>query len=503
MPKAIISGFNLRVALICNVIIPLLLAMGLATYLGLKALENSIENHMQEEVELVARAIRMPVSYSLEKDRFGSVNQALQSVFRIDRVYGAYVYDAQGRRISAVGAAAPSSQHGEAREITTEGERKGQYEEIEGQSVYSYFVPLFDTAGTPNGLLQVSRKKSDIEQYIATMRMQAIYSLGGAGLFIAAMVLIGFHGTIGKYLDRLVASMEKVASGERTHRASLRGPREISVLARALNSMLDSISRAEDEIARRKDAQQDLENKLRQSEKMAAIGQLAAGVAHELGAPLSVIHGKAQRCLRDKDLPQIHQKSMLDIRNEVQRMEHIVRQLLDFGRASRQRRRWRSTASLARAAASQVQKEMPVQAELELQGPDPGPNIYVDQLRIEQALINLLRNSLQAPGVSRVILGWSQAENGQVAFWVEDNGPGIPESDKDKIFEPFFSTKKEGQGTGLGLSVVHGIVQEHFGQVQVQKSFLGGACIGFNLALQSEKPLLDKEHTEDAANDAS
>ncbi|MFW6216998.1 MAG: sensor histidine kinase, partial [Desulfohalobiaceae bacterium] len=224
------------------------------------------------------------------------------------------------------------------------------------------------------------------------------------------------------------------------------------------------------------------------------IGQLAAGVAHELGAPLSVIHGKAQRCLRDSSLSQKHQKSMQDVRNEVQRMEHIVRQLLDFGRASRQRRRWQNTAGLARAAASQVQKEMPLQAKLELQGPDPGPDIYVDQLRIEQALINLLRNSLQAPGVSKIILSWEQAQDDQVAFWVQDDGPGISDADKNKIFEPFFSTKKEGQGTGLGLSVVHGIVQEHYGQVQVHDSCLGGACLGFTLAIQSEKPLLDKEH---------
>ncbi|MFW6314702.1 MAG: ATP-binding protein [Desulfohalobiaceae bacterium] len=499
MNKAILPKFSLRVALILNVVIPLLLAMLLATSLGLIALENSIENRLQEEVKLVARAIRMPVSYSLEMDRFGSVNQALQSLFSLEQVYGAYVYDAQGRRISAVGAAAQSSQHGEAREITTDGERKGQYEKIEGRKVYSYFVPLFDTAGTSNGLLQVSRKKSDIEQYIATIRQQAIYSLGSAGLFMIALVLLGFHGAIGKYLDRLATSMARISNGERTHRASLRGPKEIVTLGRALNFMLDSISRAEEEIARRKDAQQELENRLHQSEKMAAIGQLAAGVAHELGAPLSVIHGKAQRCLRDTNLSQKHKKSMQDIRNEVQRMEHIVRQLLDFGRASRQRRRWQNTAGLARAAASQVQKEMPLQAELELQGPDPGPDIYVDQLRIEQALINLLRNSLQAPGVSKIILGWEQAQDDQVAFWVQDDGPGIPDTDKDKLFEPFFSTKKEGQGTGLGLSVVHGVVQEHYGQIQVHDSCLGGACISFTLAIQSEKPLLQKEH-QDAAD---
>ncbi len=495
MFKNFISRLSLRAALVCCVILPLLLALSLAAYLGLQALENSIENHMQEEVQLVARAIRMPVSYSLEKDRFGSVNQALQSVFRIERVYGAYVYNSQGERIAAVGATAPSSQHHEAQLISNNGENKGQYEEIEGRRVYSYFVPLFDTAGTTNGLLQVSRKRSDIEQYIADMRKQAMYSLGGAGLLMSALVLVGFHGAVGKHLHSLASSMSRISNGQRTHRASLRAPAEISALARALNSMLDSISQAEEEIVQRRNAQQELENKLRQNEKMAAIGQLAAGVAHELGAPLSVIQGQAQRCLRDKNLSKALQKSMQDVLGQVQRMEHIVRQLLDFGRASRQRRRWRNSSSLAKAAAALIEKHNHSQVSLELQGPDPGPEIFVDQLRIELALVNLLRNSLQAPGVSRIILGWSGADQGQVAFWVADDGPGIQEKDKDKIFEPFFSTKHDAQGTGLGLSVVHGIAQEHAGLVQVLDSQLGGACLYLTIALQSEKQLLQKEQT--------
>ncbi len=496
MFQGFISKVSLRAALICNVILPLLIAMGLATYLGLKALETSVENRMQEEVELVARAIRMPVSHSLEKDRFGGVNQALQSVFRIDRVYGAYVYDTKGKRIAAVGSAAPASQHGDAEKMTLDGERKGQYEEIEGRQVYSYFVPLFDTVGTTNGLLQVSRKRSDIEQYIGDMRRQAVYSLSAAGLFISALVLVGFHGAVGRYLDHLATSMARVSSGQRSHRASLAAPREISVLSKALNTMLDNIARAENELAERRRAQQELEDRLRQSEKMAAIGQLAAGVAHELGAPLSVINGKAQRCLRDNELPQNHKKSMQDVLSEVQRMEHIVRQLLDFGRASRQRRRWRNAASLAKAAASLVQKEIPLQAELKLQGPDPGPELYVDQLRIEQALLNLLRNAAQAPGVSKIVLGWSAAEQDQVAFWVEDNGQGIPETERSKIFEPFFSTKKSNQGTGLGLSVVHGIVQEHNGSIEIKDSELGGACLTFTISRTSEKNLLEKDQPE-------
>ena len=103
----ILNRFSLRSVLIINVIIPLILAMGASTYFGLKAMENIIEQRLQEDVQLVARAIRLPVSYSLEKKRFGSISQALKSVFDIGRVYGAYVYDADGERIASAGAVKP------------------------------------------------------------------------------------------------------------------------------------------------------------------------------------------------------------------------------------------------------------------------------------------------------------------------------------------------------------------------------------------------------------
>jgi len=107
MFSKILNRFSLRSVLIINVIIPLILATGASTYFGLRAMENIIEQRLQEDVQLVARAIRLPVSYSLEKERFGSISQALKSVFDIGRVYGAYVYDADGERIASAGAVKP------------------------------------------------------------------------------------------------------------------------------------------------------------------------------------------------------------------------------------------------------------------------------------------------------------------------------------------------------------------------------------------------------------
>ena len=357
MWKAILNRLSLRTVLIVNVIVPLLISMAVATWFGLQTVKNVAEQRLQEDVQLIARSLRLPVSYSLEKERFGSVTQSLQSVFHIGRVYGAYVYDAEGKRIAAVGAVEPERKQEDLEKVLEDGQRKGEYEKIQGRGVYSYFVPLLDTSGNNNGMLQITRKKSDIEDYIYELQLKVIAIIAGTGLFISALVLLGFHRGVGRYLNGLTKSMSRVREGNRSHRADPEGPREIGSLAKSLNDMLDSVDRSEKEIEQRREEQQKLESRLQQSEKMAALGQLAGGVAHELGAPLSLVDGKAQRCLRDSNMDASHQENLRDIRRQVTRMNEIVRQLLDFGKGSMGKKGWYRTDRIAGSAILTVGKE--------------------------------------------------------------------------------------------------------------------------------------------------
>ncbi len=492
MWSQIFNRLSLRSVMIINIIVPLLLAMGIAAYFGLHATESLVEKRLQEDVQLVARAVRLPVSYSLEKERFGSMAQTLESVFQIGRVYGAYVYDARGNRIAAAGAVHPEKRADDLRLVVEDGKRKGQYEKIQGEQVYSYFVPLFDSTGRSSGLLQVIRKKSDFEDYIAGLRIRTAAILFGTALFVSGLVLFGFHGAAGRYFATLAQSMARIQAGDRSHRAGVDGPREIASLAKALNAMLAEMDRSEKEIEKRRAEQQVLESKVRENEKMAAVGRLAAGVAHELGAPLSLIDGRAQRSQRDAKIGETHRNSLDDIRKQVRRMSDIVQQLLAFGKGAMQQKRWIHAARLAGSAVATIQKEMGTRLDVVMEGPDPGPRLFVDPLRMEQALVNLLRNAAQAEKASRVGLNWRLGPEKEVIFTIEDDGTGIDDDIKSKIFEPFFSTRKNDRNTGMGLSVVHGIVQEHGGSIQVFDAGSGGA--GFSIAIprQTESKRLDR-----------
>ncbi|MFO7883895.1 MAG: ATP-binding protein [Desulfobacteraceae bacterium] len=491
MKNRIFKRLSLRSVLIINVIAPLLAAMIGGAYIGLNMLEHIVEERMQEDVQLVARAIRLPVSYSLEKERFGSLSQTLKSVFHIGRVYGAYVFDAEGERIASVGAVEPDIHHSDFLNVTKDGELTGQYEKIQGRRVYSYFVPLFDTAGKSIGLLQIIRKKSDFENYIHRLRIRVAGIIAGAGVLTAVFVLLGFHHSAGRYFEALTNTMAQVRRGKRLHRARETGPREITSLAKSLNTMLDSLYHSEKEISKRRKTQQALEAKLRQSEKMAAIGQLAAGVAHELGGPLSLIDGKAQRCLRDKGITSTHKKTLKDIRNQVRRMDNIVRQLLDFGKGTMRQKRWIQAHRPAGSAVSNFKKEMGGSVQLIFEGSEPAPFLYVDPLRFEQALINLMRNSVQSGEATEIRLSWELSSRGEVVFTVTDNGTGIADDIKPRIFEPFFTTHKTPENTGMGLSVVHGIISEHNGTIGVFDAETGGA--GFRITLPPQSTAREPE----------
>lgn len=473
--------YTLFQALLVYIIIPLSLTLGLAGYLSLLSLENQAEKKMQEEVQLVARALELPLSHSLERGRAGSILQALESAFQINRIYAVAVYNQDGDRIASAGASVFDQEtdmsNEEIADMAEEGDQQEKYERVGGEDAYSYFLPLTDSGGRINGLLQLSRKKEDFLQHFNDLRLQfGLILFGGIGL-MTLLVLFGHRRALGYHLERLGRSMHQVEQGDRTHRLYMRGPREITDLAAAFNTMLDSMDQAQKALEKQRQKQARLESELRKAEKMAAVGRLAAGVAHELGTPLSIVDGQAQRARRLPELPDKVSRALDQIRDQVKRMEAIVRQLLDFSRGNSACRREIDPASIVNKA---IQSMTPLadqyQVTLEQAGPAEKCTLSADPLRVEQILSNLLKNALQAvdPGQGQVRLEW-ECTSTHCIFRIQDNGPGIPPDLVTQICDPFFTTKPVGEGTGLGLAVVHGIVEEHKGSLHIDTSPLGGA----------------------------
>jgi signal transduction histidine kinase len=383
-----------------------------------------------------------------------------------------------------------------------------------GARSFAMAVPLYDAAG-----LELPRRHP-ARKAVAIMGMRRDASFIGAELaatarrifplyvavvlLVASVVSFALRRTAVLPLRRLLEGIDAVGKGDLSRVILVQRDDEIGTIAGRFNAMTGSLRDAREDGRRGAEARLALEARLRQSEKLATIGQMAAEIAHEVGTPLNVIGGRARaisKIIARQSNPDegsgelVKNPSAEIVKNagiiggEVERITKIIRQVLDF---SRQRgptiTRVRVSAIVAEAVefVAEATRRQGIAVEI---APAPAdlPDIPGDPDQIQQVCLNLLMNAIHAMptggtlrlGVERVVRrkgGLDLAAPAEyVVLEISDSGPGIPEAHRDRIFEPFFTTRDEGQGTGLGLAVSNGIVKDHDGWIGVESSEGRGA----------------------------
>jgi len=234
-----------------------------------------------------------------------------------------------------------------------------------------------------------------------------------------------------------------------------------------------------------------LQEQLLQSEKMSAIGQLIAGVAHDLNNPLASVVGFSDLLSEESDVPPRLAEPLAVIRQEAERASAIVRNLLSFARRQEGERQLQSIRPILESTHQLLRNQLLAgRIELTLEF-EPGlPEVEVHANQIKQVFVNIINNAAQAIAGARPQAGGriqivTQCQPDGISVSIADNGPGIPEALAQRVFEPFFSTKSEGEGTGLGLSICLGIVKEHGGSMSLDP---GGAGSGRGATFTVELP---------------
>jgi signal transduction histidine kinase len=299
--------------------------------------------------------------------------------------------------------------------------------------------------------------------YLATRELLNNLIIVALVLLIISVILSMFGSRlITRPLERLYNATKVVAKGKFDIQLNASSRDEISDLAQSFNQMASGLDS-------REKALKGAQAALVQSEKMAAFGQLGAGIAHEIKNPLAGILGLTQLSMRKMDQESPIYKNLKIIEKETNRCTAIIKNLLKFARQEKVSLEPVQINTVAGDAMAIVEHQLEMHKVKLTHDLAPDlPLISGNANQIQQVLINLMINAQQAmKGSGEVSITTSNGNSGMVEICVKDNGPGIPEEIQSKIFEPFFTTKEVGKGTGLGLSVSYGIIKEHKGDIRV------------------------------------
>ncbi|MCX6825928.1 MAG: ATP-binding protein [candidate division Zixibacteria bacterium] len=344
-------------------------------------------------------------------------------------------------------------------------------------------------------------------------------------VFLSAIVIMTvFVRIITRPIETLVEATDKISKGDLTKIVNIVQSDEIGCLAISFNRMIESLKKSqteieeynrtlEEKIIERTSELEEAQSHLIQSEKMAAIGQLAAGVAHELNNPLGGILGYAQFTLEkmeakelqgitEKDL-ESYKRYLRDIEAQSRRCKTIVQNLLKFSRTSQ-------SAESQEIDINQILQEtltfidhqlMMKQIPLNIDLDKKLPKITGNPGQLQQVFTNIVINAMHASqsgspiSVSTRYLAPLGEFPGAIEISIADHGVGIPVENLKKIFEPFFTTKEIGKGTGLGLSVSYGIIKEHGGEIRVRSKPGEGSV--FIIIMPLEKKLYPADKVYD------
>lgn len=302
------------------------------------------------------------------------------------------------------------------------------------------------------------------------------------GLGVVLALLLGY--TIARGITGPINSFVRVAraisSGDLDHKVEVRSRDEIGQLSAAFNLM-----------TRRLREFKQLEEGLRRKERLAALGELSAGVAHEIRNPLSVIKNSAELIRKKQDGQELTELTSFII-DEVNRLDRVVDNLLDFAKPRPPLLKEEVITEIMDRAIRVVEEKAKTRGVniIREYSPDLPPRIYCDSGQMEQAFLNILLNALEAiekPPGKILIRIFPEKEVPAIIDYlyiqVTDNGVGLKVEDSQKIFNPFFTTKPE--GTGLGLSIVHKIIENHEGEISLTSSPGEGTAITIKIPVKS------------------
>jgi signal transduction histidine kinase len=481
-------GTKLVIWLIATVVI----TMAIHGYLSIQQDEANVAREIRVGMRGFTRAVQAALQeHYAEHESFSGIQPFLDAVGPRNNIHNLVVYNTNAevisRSASIIDASAfPELDPSPLLKLDPRPALKGE-SGTEGlirnpRSLIHYRIePILDSQARVVGAFILARHGSRLVQSVADRRDRIIRTTAALIILLSVLILITVRRNVSRPISELIRRIREIGQGRWEQRISISGHDEIASLAREFNLMSEELQRTYANFVKEQGEKNKLERDLRHSERLASVGQLAAGLAHELGTPLNIISGRAEYLSRrDRSADEI--KDNLEvIRSQSDRIASIVRRLLEFARRKEPNLRPIDMPAFLNNIYHMLEHQLQAKhIQVEFEAPRSLPILQADPDLLQQVFLNLYSNALHAlPDGGLIHIGVEITDEGdrlprfkngaaRMRITFEDNGAGIAREHLDRVFDPFFTTKDIGEGTGLGLSVIYGIIKDHGGDIRVE-----------------------------------
>jgi two-component system NtrC family sensor kinase len=333
------------------------------------------------------------------------------------------------------------------------------------------YEPLKNHLGQVVGSLYVGARLSKF-QGLANGFNKQVAILALVSMILAGLVAIPVARFIARPIAQLVEATRELARGNMTVRVDARGKGEFATLGQAFNRMVEALNRTQRELLHK--------------EKLASMGQLSAGVAHEINNPLATILLLSNVLHDETPEGSPHREDLEMIIKETTRSQRIVAGLLNFARQQELALEWINIEDLLEEAIEASSHEVDLAGiSIRRSYAEDVPPVQADPAQLLQVFVNIIRNGVEAmKGSGTLSLETGKADRQTIQITISDTGTGMSVEDQGKLFTPFYSTKGVGEGTGLGLSIAYGIIKMHRGQISVKSRLGEGSAFTVVLPIQ-------------------
>ena len=511
---------SLKAKILLGVIIVVVVIEGLFLYMNIKSLSQQMIEKTEEEAFNLSETIRLSIRNAMIKDRRDEYQRIIDDVAQRKGIVEVRIFNKKGEiTVSSdktkVGTVVDKQaeacygchREGEAKVDLPSGSKTRIYHTEKG-SLLGMINPIKNESScypchpkTTNvlGVLDTMISLEGFEKEKAQIYKQMLFSGTVSVIVLSFLLSLLLTRVVNRPIDKLLAATQQAAHGNLDQAVGIRSHDELGELSDSFNNMISELKRSRDAIEgwtqtlehrvqeRTRELQQ-VQDQLIRAGKMAALGELAAGVAHEINNPLTGVLTFSSLMLKKVDENNPWKKDLENIVQQTTRCRNIVRGLLDFARQRKPDKKEWDINTLIDQTLTLVENQARFQnIKIIREFRKDIPMLFLDADQIQQVFMNIIINAADAmTGDGGTLTVKTDLNNGIAEISFMDTGRGISKEHFSKLFTPFFTTKETGKGTGLGLAISYGIIQSHNGDIDVKSEMGKGSTFRIKLPIEKQ-----------------